>query len=1175
MKSPRRFRSTTSFRAFTSLTLIVGCGIGGCTNGEPGSKDGRTDVVQEALVGTNIRVDQAGYLPGATKIAYIADPSTTPLAFTVISSSGTCGSGTPAASGNTVVFDNDPMTAGVQPDGPSGEIVHQANFTALSTAGSYKVCVGANESYPFVIDPAPYANLARDTLKYFYYNRMMNIDAAYLNDVTSSNGSKHARPHLRQGAQYVSAFLDWTSHKFDLREYHADAGDNSIYPENTAMGMWLLMNLYEKYQADMASFSLNVPESGNTIPDIVDEFAYDGDAMKNMMPLSTDTINFMVAVPPATSLTLAPRLASHKMGYFDWFPYVKDNANTSSGDWGAFTPKRDAYCNYAATSDCVGTACLTPTVSPCKGAYSPCTPAAVNGLVSPPREPQDTALAQLSAAGDNNCQRARLLLASKPSTGATYAVARYLAQLSRLLQPYDATKAASYWTVAKDAYAQAKAVRTLLWKNNMVDLVAIESQDYRASNLTPDLSKGPVVDYNGDGVANAEDYTTPRGSGPYDDATPGDDAYAAAVEMYLTGYARTDASTASYRTDVTGSTSYKTVQRFDWQDDAPLGSLSLLSRSNDLPAADLAAIKDNLVAYSNFIKTAVTSQGYASAIPTTTGFGWTDAEGGEDSDTANTQNPPTSDDPEYSWGSNKFQAYSGMLLVNAYELCNVGTGKPAGCSSDAKDYLKAAYQVLDYLLGANALSRSYVTGWGENPHNEVHHRHAMYVGGNLGATTPKGWMIGGPMSLPLVCGQEETATPTGTAKAKAMLAQGWTAAEMGWCTAEVTIDWQGGMAWLAYALGEKYKSVLGGGGAPATCTDGIKNQTETGVDCGGPCAACVTATCTDGIKNQTETGVDCGGPCAACPSGLANGAACTAGTQCTSANCVDGVCCNTTCGGGSATDCQACNVTGSVGTCSAAPNTVVCRAASQTCDNAENCTGSSTTCPADTFKASGTSCRASAGVCDVGETCTGSSAACPTDVLLSSATVCRASAGACDNAENCSGTAAACPTDTFKASGTSCRAAAGTCDVAESCSGSSAACPSDAFKASGATCDDGSATTCNDACNGTSSTGCAGGSCGGGSTGSGTISWDKWTNQSGTTIVTSLLSTTPNSSGTFTSFEMPLNSGDNYQLRIRGTLTAPSTGSYTFWIAGDDATELRFNSAGSAVSTTVIAYHGG
>ncbi len=53
------------------------------------------------------------------------------------------------------------------------------------------------------------------------------------------------------------------------------------------------------------------------------------------------------------------------------------------------------------------------------------------------------------------------------------------------------------------------------------------------------------------------------------------------------------------------------------------------------------------------------------------------------------------------------------------------------------------------------------------------------------------------------------------------------------------------------------------GGAPAsTCSDGIQNGDETGVDCGGSCNACPT--CSDGIQNQDETGVDCGGSCVAC-----------------------------------------------------------------------------------------------------------------------------------------------------------------------------------------------------------------------------------------------------------------------------------------------------------------------
>jgi hypothetical protein len=95
-------------------------------------------------------------------------------------------------------------------------------------------------------------------------------------------------------------------------------------------------------------------------------------------------------------------------------------------------------------------------------------------------------------------------------------------------------------------------------------------------------------------------------------------------------------------------------------------------------------------------------------------------------------------------------------------------------------------------------------------------------------------------------------------------------------------------------LDKLYFTALGdtpsGTGEPASCTDGLQNQGETGVDCGGPCPACAAIcgdglcngtescsvcaqdcgacpSCSDGIQNQGETGVDCGGPCAPCSTG--------------------------------------------------------------------------------------------------------------------------------------------------------------------------------------------------------------------------------------------------------------------------------------------------------------------
>lgn len=49
-------------------------------------------------------------------------------------------------------------------------------------------------------------------------------------------------------------------------------------------------------------------------------------------------------------------------------------------------------------------------------------------------------------------------------------------------------------------------------------------------------------------------------------------------------------------------------------------------------------------------------------------------------------------------------------------------------------------------------------------------------------------------------------------------------------------------------------------GPPATCSDGIQNQDETGIDVGGVCGF-PPETCSDGIQNQNETGIDVGGVC--------------------------------------------------------------------------------------------------------------------------------------------------------------------------------------------------------------------------------------------------------------------------------------------------------------------------
>ncbi len=235
---------------------------------------------------------------------------------------------------------------------------------------------------------------------------------------------------------------------------------------------------------------------------------------------------------------------------------------------------------------------------------------------------------------------------------------------------------------------------------------------------------------------------------------------------------------------------------------------------------------------------------------------------------------------------------------------------------------------------------------------------------------------------------------------------------------------------------------------------------------------------------QCNTASDCPGTAPAC-----NQIACVANVCVT-----QGLAAGTPC----ASDSLACtlDVCNGSGACShpAGNAGTTCRASAGTCDVAETCNGTDSTCPADALVIAGVQCRASAGECDAAEACSGASPLCPNNGFINAGTactadanactadicdgngacthpagnggtICRPAAGTCDAAESCSGVSTTCPADALAAVGTVCRAAVTDCDLAETCTGG-AACPADGAKASGTPCsDDGSICTV-DACNG-------------------------------------------------------------------------------------------------------------
>ena len=88
----------------------------------------------------------------------------------------------------------------------------------------------------------------------------------------------------------------------------------------------------------------------------------------------------------------------------------------------------------------------------------------------------------------------------------------------------------------------------------------------------------------------------------------------------------------------------------------------------------------------------------------------------------------------------------------------------------------------------------------------------------------------------------------------------------------------------------------------------------------------------------------------------------------------------------------------------------------------------------------------------------------------------------------------------------------------------------------------------------------------------GAISREVWTGVSGTTLSNIPLGTAPSITDTLPSFEAPTNWADNYGTCVRGYITAPATGSYTFWLVSDDNSELWLSTNNNPVNKVKISW---
>ncbi|MES1172326.1 MAG: glycoside hydrolase family 9 protein, partial [Bacteroidota bacterium] len=316
--------------------------------------------------------------------------------------------------------------------------------------------------------------------------------------------------------------------------------------------------------------------------------------------------------------------------------------------------------------------------------------------------------------------------------------------LSRYLQP---PSTAATLNLAANG-AQAARIWRAIDKAFADKCLAAAERAWRAAQANPEI-------YAPDGTV---------GGGPYNDKNVLDDFYWAASELFIT------TKNPAYKDFLTKSEHFKQVTApwddnpgmhtsMTWADTRALGSVSLAIVPNGLAAADVAAIRKNIVDVADVYLGLIPKEGYR--LP----FG-VPARG-------------------YPWGSTSFVVNNGLMMALAHDL-----------TQDAK-YLNGVVQAMDYILGRNALDQSYITGYGERPLENPYHRVWCHQLNAKYPKAPPGVMSGGANSE-LQDPWVQAAGLAGCAPQKCFMDHGGA-----WSVNEVTINWNAPLAWVTAFLDEK------------------------------------------------------------------------------------------------------------------------------------------------------------------------------------------------------------------------------------------------------------------------------------------------------------------------------------------------------------------------------------
>ncbi|HEY4196012.1 MAG TPA: glycoside hydrolase family 9 protein, partial [Mucilaginibacter sp.] len=201
-----------------------------------------------------IRLNQIGFYPGASKVAIVLSDKE--------------GSFFLQTANKQTVFSGK-LKRSNQPDF-AGKYTWVADFSGYRKSGRYVLFVpDIGNSYPFTIGSSVHRKVADASVKAFYFIRAsIPLTEKYAGKWHRAEG--HPDNKVLIHASAASAGRPEGTVISSPRGWY-DAGDYNKYIVNSGISTYTLLALYEDFPVYMKSVKLNIPESGNGLPDILNE----------------------------------------------------------------------------------------------------------------------------------------------------------------------------------------------------------------------------------------------------------------------------------------------------------------------------------------------------------------------------------------------------------------------------------------------------------------------------------------------------------------------------------------------------------------------------------------------------------------------------------------------------------------------------------------------------------------------------------------------------------------------------------------------------------------------------------------------------------------------------------------------------------------------------------------